>query len=87
MAQSDRRNQQEDKYADKFPEAANDWDLDRLYSDLRDAKQKLVISNDRQRLTDVDKVCLRGLLSGYSSKEIAREIGVAHFGDDAVFCT
>jgi len=52
-----------DEYEDKFPEAANNWDLERLYKDLEQAKQDL--------LTNLEKACLRGLLCGYSSREIA----------------
>lgn len=64
----------EDEYADKFPDAANHWALERLYSDLRDAKQKLATSNNTQRVTPLEKACLRGLLSGYSPDEIATEL-------------
>ncbi|NER95807.1 MAG: hypothetical protein F6J86_18530 [Symploca sp. SIO1B1] len=52
-----------DEYEDKFPEAANNWDLERLYKDLEQAKQDLI--------TNLEKACLRGLLCGYSSREIA----------------
>lgn len=74
MAPPDQNNRREDEYADKFAEAANDWALDRLYSDLRDAKQKLATTDYTQRVTPVEKACLRGLLCGKSPDEIATEL-------------
>ena len=49
-----------------FAEAAHQWDLDRLYIDLAKAKQK--------QLSEVEKVCLRGLLCGIDPSEIAAMI-------------
>lgn len=74
MTQSDPKNRREDEYADKFAEAANDWALERLYSDLKDAKQKLATSKNTQRVTPLQKACLRGLLSGYSPDQIAPKV-------------
>ena len=48
---------------DRFPEAARDWDLETLYTDLASAKGK--------RLTPTEKQHLRGLLCGHSPTEIA----------------
>ena len=49
-----------------FTEAANNWNLDKLYIDLADAKGK--------SLTPVEKKILRGLLCGYSPAEIADKV-------------
>lgn len=48
---------------ENFPEAANNWDLERLYTDIESANGK--------KLTEAEKEYLRGLLCGYSPKEIA----------------
>ena len=50
----------------QFAQAANDWDLETLYTDLASAKGK--------RLTPVEKLHLRGLLCGYSPTEIAQKL-------------
>ena len=50
----------------QFEEAASQWDLSRLYKDLADAKG--------EELTPVEKVHLRGLLCGYSPKDIAQQL-------------
>jgi DNA-binding CsgD family transcriptional regulator len=47
-----------------FIQAAQEWDLDRLYHDI-----KHCIS---EKLTDREKLILKGLLSDYSPKEIAK---------------
>lgn len=47
-----------------FIQAAQEWDLDRLYLDI-----KACIS---EKLTDREKILLRGLLCDYSPKEIAK---------------
>lgn len=49
-----------------FPEAANHWNLEKLYIDLASSKGK--------GLTPVEKKILRGLLCGYSPSEIANII-------------
>ena len=59
-------NSQEDQL---FLEAAKLWDLERLYADL--AKQKQKNPNKKTKLTEIEKACLRGLLSGYSPRKIA----------------
>lgn len=50
-----------------FYEAAKDWDLEKLYLKMEAVKLQL----HQQQLTAVDKACLRGLLCGYSSQQIA----------------
>lgn len=54
------------KVQDEFTEAANYWNLEKLYIDLASAKGK--------GLTPVEKKILRGLLCGYSPAEIANAI-------------
>ncbi|WP_199247578.1 hypothetical protein [[Phormidium] sp. ETS-05] len=54
-----------------FAEAAERWDLERLYADLAVAKEELG-SYPRQGLTATEKTHLRGLLCGYSPIEIAK---------------
>lgn len=54
-----------------FAEAAERWDLERLYADLAVAKEELG-SHPRQGLTPTEKTHLRGLLCGYSPLEIAK---------------
>jgi len=49
-----------------FTEAAEEWDLETLYSDLSSAKGK--------HLTPTEKLHLRGLLCGYSPTEIAEKL-------------
>ena len=49
-----------------FSQAAEQWDLHTLYEDLSSAKGK--------RLTPMEKLHLRGLLSGYSPPEIAETL-------------
>ncbi|MBD1898136.1 NB-ARC domain-containing protein [Coleofasciculus sp. FACHB-129] len=50
----------------EFTEAANNWNLEKLYIDLAVAKGK--------SLTQVEKKILRGLLCGYSPAEIADQV-------------
>ncbi|MFE1746363.1 NB-ARC domain-containing protein [Coleofasciculus sp. H7-2] len=50
----------------EFTEAANNWNLEKLYVDLAEAKGK--------SLTQVEKKFLRGLLCGYSPAEIAVQV-------------
>lgn len=49
-----------------FTEAANHWNLEKLYLDLAVVKGKC--------LTPVEKILLRGLLCGYSPAEIAAQV-------------
>ena len=58
----------------KFTEAEKKWNLEKLYEDLRAAKQRCG-SVRRKVLTDTEKCHLRGLLCGYSPEEIAKERG------------
>ena len=51
---------------EEFIEAINHWDLDKLYIDLSSVKGK--------GLTPTDKKMLRGILCGYSPREIAEKI-------------
>lgn len=64
-----------DEYADKFPEAASDWDLERLYADLEQAKQQQPGTTYKKKLTNLEKAYLRGLLYGYSPSDLARQLG------------
>jgi DNA-binding NarL/FixJ family response regulator len=63
---------------DRFPEAARDWDLETLYTDLASAKGK--------RLTPTEKQHLRGLLCGYSPAEIAETLNKNPKGIAVDFC-
>jgi len=63
---------------DRFPEAARDWDLETLYTDLASAKGK--------RLTPTEKQHLRGLLCGYSPAEIAETLSKNPKGIAVNFC-
>ncbi|MGK7951198.1 MAG: NB-ARC domain-containing protein [Xenococcaceae cyanobacterium] len=55
-----------------FQQAVNNWDLENLYVKLAQAKQ---ISRTREtKLTSTEKAILRGLLCGYSPKQIATEL-------------
>jgi len=56
-----------------FTQAADEWDLERLYTDLAVAK-KQVAPHMQPGLTPVEKEHLRGLLCGCSPKEIAKEL-------------
>lgn len=66
----------------KFTEAEKNWNLEKLYEDLKAAKQRCGAAN-RKVLTEKEKCNLRGLLCGYSPKEIAneREVGFATVND------
>ncbi|MEL6939172.1 MAG: ATP-binding protein [Cyanobacteria bacterium J06598_1] len=55
-----------------FDEAAEQWDLDRLYTDLAEVKAGLQ-SHRRPGLTTSEKRRLRGLLLSYSPAEIAEQ--------------
>ena len=54
----------------QFLQAADEWDLERLYQNLADAKQQFAPHTQRG-LTPVEKLHLRGLLCGYKPEEIA----------------
>ncbi|WP_242719501.1 hypothetical protein [Microcoleus vaginatus] len=64
---------------DRFSEAARDWDLETLYTDLASAKGK--------RLTPTEKPHLRSLLCGYSPAEIAARVSKNPKGIAVDFCT
>lgn len=53
-----------------FARASNDWDTQKLYSDLAKAKQEFA-PHTRRGLTPVEKRHLCGLLCGYSPAEIS----------------
>ncbi len=59
----------------KFTEAEKNWNLEKLYEDLKAAKQQSGFVK-RKVLTDTEKCHLRGLLCGYSPEKIANERGV-----------
>jgi DNA-binding CsgD family transcriptional regulator len=56
-----------------FLETTHHWNLDKLYEDLTDAKQRQGITR-RKPITPTEKACLRGLLSGYTPTEIALQL-------------
>ncbi|HAG82139.1 MAG TPA: signal transduction protein [Cyanobacteria bacterium UBA12227] len=58
---------------EQFAQAADEWDLEKLYKDLSEAKRK-VAPHRRRGLTQVEKLHLRGLLCEYSPAEIAEQI-------------
>lgn len=60
--------------AEQFCSAANDWDLERLYADLAQAKQELTAGDRETTLTPVEKTYLRGLLCRQSPDEIAAQL-------------
>lgn len=60
-------------FADNFSAAALNWNLDKLYDDITDAKQRQGIPR-RKPITPTEKACLRGLLSGYTPSEIALQL-------------
>ncbi|NEQ16530.1 MAG: hypothetical protein F6K44_23215 [Moorea sp. SIO3E2] len=55
-----------------FLEAVKLWDLDKLYIDIGEQKQRE--TQNKSTLTSVEKVYLRGLLCGYSPKKIAETL-------------
>ncbi|MBE9163196.1 helix-turn-helix domain-containing protein [Tychonema sp. LEGE 06208] len=63
---------------EQFTEAARDWDLETLYTDLASAKGK--------RLTPTEKQHLRGLLCGHSPTEIAETLSKNPKGIAVDFC-
>ncbi|MEL6816130.1 MAG: ATP-binding protein [Cyanobacteria bacterium J06598_3] len=57
-----------------FEDAADQWDLDRLYADLAASKRKIG-AHKRSEMTSLEKQRLRGLLLKYSPADIAeREV-------------
>ncbi|GAB4276792.1 MAG: hypothetical protein Fur0025_02270 [Oscillatoriaceae cyanobacterium] len=56
-----------------FGEAAQHWDLERLYQALGEAKRKMS-PRSRKGLTATERLYLRGLLCGYSPAEMARKL-------------
>lgn len=63
---------------EQFAQAANNWDLETLYTDVASAKGK--------RLTPVEKLHLRGLLCGYSPDEIAARLNKNVKGVEVDLC-
>ncbi len=59
-----------DSPEEPFARASNDWDTQKLYSDLANAKQQFA-PHTRRGLTPVEKRHLCGLLCGYSPAEIS----------------
>ncbi|MFB2983530.1 hypothetical protein [Microseira sp. BLCC-F43] len=55
-----------------FAQAKNDWNLEKLYQDLAAAKTQF--TGKPKQLTPVEMGCLRGLLCGYGSTEIAAQL-------------
>ncbi len=72
MASNSKRSRDDET---KFTEAEKNWNLEKLYEDLRAAKQRCG-SAKRKILTDTEKCHLRGLLCRYSPEAIANERGV-----------
>ncbi|MBP0014337.1 MAG: helix-turn-helix domain-containing protein [Roseofilum sp. SBFL] len=62
----------------QFAEAAKEWDLETLYTDLASAKGK--------RLTPVEKLHLRGLLCGFSPAEVAQHLHKSVKGVESEVC-
>lgn len=60
-------------FAEHFSEVTHHWNLDKLYEDLTDAKQRQGIIR-RKPITPTEKACLRGLLSGHTPTEIALKL-------------
>jgi len=58
---------------DLFAEVAKHWDLERLYQAFAEAKRQ-ISPRSRRGLTETEKLYLRGLLSGCSPAEIARQL-------------
>ena len=68
-----------------FAEAANSWDLERLYKALAEAK-KQIVPHARKGLTEREKLFLRGLLCGYSPAEIAGKVVQSPKGVEVYVC-
>ncbi|MEH1833900.1 MAG: hypothetical protein V7L29_17970 [Nostoc sp.] len=65
--------QQCDDLTQKFAEANEHWNLEKLYQNIANAKQQERRRQCRQ-ITPTEKACLRGLLCDYSPTEIATEL-------------
>lgn len=63
---------------EQFTEAAHEWDLETLYTDLASAKGKRLTPNEKQHL--------RGLLCGHSPAEIAEKLNKNPKGIAVDFC-
>jgi len=68
-----------------FSEAADRWDLERLYRDLAEAKRQCV-PRARKGLTEREKLYLRGLLCGCSPREIAKKLVLSSKGVEVYVC-
>ncbi|MDJ1178771.1 LuxR C-terminal-related transcriptional regulator [Roseofilum sp. BLCC_M91] len=68
-----------------FSEAADRWDLERLYRDLAEAK-RLCSPRARKGLTEREKLYLRGLLCGCSPREIAKKLVQSEKGVEVYVC-
>jgi len=64
---------------DLFAEAATNWDLQKLYENLAVAKQEFA-PHMKPKLTDVEKLHLRGLLFGYAPAIMAEKIPKSYGG-------
>jgi hypothetical protein len=64
---------------EQFMQAASEWDLATLYTDLASAKGK--------HLTPMEKLHLRGLLCGHSPAEIAEKLGKNVKGVEVDLCS
>lgn len=68
-----------------FTEAAKQWDLDRLYKALSEAK-KQVAPKSKYGLTTTEKLYLRGILCGCSPADIARKLSRVPKGGEVYVC-
>lgn len=68
-----------DSCEDLFAEAATNWDLQKLYKDLAVAKREFA-PHMKPKLTDVEKLHLRGLLCGYAPAIMAEKIPKSYGG-------
>jgi len=64
---------------EKFTQVFIEWDLETLYTDLASAKGR--------RLTPIEKLHLRGLLSGLSPSEIAEKLSKSVKGVEVDLCS
>ena len=64
---------------DQFTQVFTEWDLETLYTDLASAKGR--------QLTPVEKLHLRGLLSGHSPSEIAEKLSKSVKGVEVDLCS
>jgi DNA-binding NarL/FixJ family response regulator len=69
-----------------FAEAANNWDLERLYKAMAEAKWQ-VSPRARKGLTEREKLFLRGLLCGHSPAEIASQLHQSRKGVEVYIST